>query len=833
MKLNKILKQNNIWLSLITIIAIGLAIPIFGVYADLAEYVGKFLFYVLFFPFISLFRIEMMILPIIAQFNNFTNLPGIINGWKILRDVSNMFFIVVLLVMAFATILKISGYGYKELLKNLIIMAILVNFSKTITGLLIDIGQVVMLTFVAAIKDVAAGNLTEMFGINSMVRMSEDASEPTIADSGSVILAYLLGGVMVMLASIILMAFIVMLVMRIIYLWFLVIVSPLAFVANAFPSTKKYFSEWLSNLGKEIMIGPVLIFFLWLSLTIMNSDNKVMEEFKKTESVDSQTEYAKKSMAGQDSSISFTEAGKWDNILKFIIAMGILIGSLGAAKTLGSKAMAIGDKAASKMKSGIDTMDKKFGIQKATKLATVGASGEGGLKGFAIKKAFGTTIDKKTGEAKMSLLNRGLARVGGKQGQRAAMRLQGFSDATIAKDREHHQKIGAQTRDPQRFHELGGGKRDKALALKAKLAAGKALTEDETREATNAFTIETVDKDAQKMLKKQGHYFAGEKGAEKAQKMIEEDGIQALKSIHTATIDGEGGKNLAKTTLAQIPPAQIEKFLKSLSIPAADAWKKAFADVGIDERRENNGIPRKQDESGQSVIDKNSVSYAAATISPVAFEDMIANGGLNDLEINNLTKDRMANMGEREILGIDPSLASSQRMMPHLNEQQTNQLAANGSDAQFAVLMEFGNLVKILSNPHVQHRNKDADPAQLRAQINTNITNNIQQVNKGSSTPMDSGAESEFRIKLAASALPQAHLMLSTDELMKLIERLDVNRAQQIDSTALKSVLPNLSANMQEALAARGIGQKIPQPLAASKPEASPLVDQFNRPIQK
>jgi len=60
-----------------------------------------------------------------------------------------MSFILILLIIAFATILRQESYS-KKLLPKLLIMAVLINFSRTIFGLLIDFSQVIMLTFVNA-----------------------------------------------------------------------------------------------------------------------------------------------------------------------------------------------------------------------------------------------------------------------------------------------------------------------------------------------------------------------------------------------------------------------------------------------------------------------------------------------------------------------------------------------------------------------------------------------------------------------------------------------------------------------------------------------------------
>ena len=58
-------------------------------------------------------------------------------GWGIVRDFSNLFFIVVIMIIAFATILQLETYGMKALLPKLIAIALLINFSLAICGFLI------------------------------------------------------------------------------------------------------------------------------------------------------------------------------------------------------------------------------------------------------------------------------------------------------------------------------------------------------------------------------------------------------------------------------------------------------------------------------------------------------------------------------------------------------------------------------------------------------------------------------------------------------------------------------------------------------------------------
>lgn len=71
--------------------------------------------------------------------NVFFNLPVIQTIWTVLRDFINIFFILVLLVIAFATIFNIKEYKASDLLPKLIIAALLINFSLVIASSIIDI----------------------------------------------------------------------------------------------------------------------------------------------------------------------------------------------------------------------------------------------------------------------------------------------------------------------------------------------------------------------------------------------------------------------------------------------------------------------------------------------------------------------------------------------------------------------------------------------------------------------------------------------------------------------------------------------------------------------
>ena len=84
---------------------------------------------------------------VIGISSSLTSSAGFINiGWAVVRDFSNIFFILVLLYVAIQTILGI-GHDTKKIIVNVIIMALLINFSMFFTKVVIDSSNILALVF--------------------------------------------------------------------------------------------------------------------------------------------------------------------------------------------------------------------------------------------------------------------------------------------------------------------------------------------------------------------------------------------------------------------------------------------------------------------------------------------------------------------------------------------------------------------------------------------------------------------------------------------------------------------------------------------------------------
>lgn len=209
----------------------------------------------------------------VARYNVFLNAPVVKIGWPIVRDLMNMMFIIALLVISAGTVLRLQNYRYNRLLGKLIIMALLVNFSKFIAVFLLQFAQVVMLTFVNAFRDIAFGNFTHMFGLDSVLTLT--AQNNPFQDNGtfSVFVTLVASLALMLVAFVVMLAITVMLFVRIIALWFLIILSPVAYALRVLPNTERYASQWWAEFTKYAVLGPVLAFFLWISLALVGSSN--------------------------------------------------------------------------------------------------------------------------------------------------------------------------------------------------------------------------------------------------------------------------------------------------------------------------------------------------------------------------------------------------------------------------------------------------------------------------------------------------------------------------------------------------------------------------------
>ena len=95
--------------------------------------------------------------------------PFVEQGWKMVRDISNIFFILVLLFVALAGMFN-SAPDFKKTLPRIIIAALLINFSLFFTRVLIDVSNITARVFYNSIEVVTTDSTegANVFGTKSV-----------------------------------------------------------------------------------------------------------------------------------------------------------------------------------------------------------------------------------------------------------------------------------------------------------------------------------------------------------------------------------------------------------------------------------------------------------------------------------------------------------------------------------------------------------------------------------------------------------------------------------------------------------------------------------------
>lgn len=209
--------------------------------------------------------------------------------WKLIRDISGMFFIFVLVWASILMILR--GESSKGAIIGVIMAGLLVNFSLFATKVIIDASNSLTLTVYSAISpnynptilsslgfgptDVnrqtpgsVSSKIMQVVDIQSLYASTKDATKKTNFNVNSIVAT--VGGISLMLVlGIAFLASGVMFLWRFIMLLGLMAFSPIPALAFAFPGLKGYSNTFGKKLMDQCLFAPVFLFFLYIALKVM------------------------------------------------------------------------------------------------------------------------------------------------------------------------------------------------------------------------------------------------------------------------------------------------------------------------------------------------------------------------------------------------------------------------------------------------------------------------------------------------------------------------------------------------------------------------------------
>jgi hypothetical protein len=209
----------------------------------------------------------------------YANLEIINVGWTTVRDFSNMFFIFALLYIAIKTILGLGGGSTKKWVANLIIAAVLINFSLFATKVVVDAGNVLAMGFWERMsitvngtsQPSAALHLMQGLKLQTSMDIKDAAGNAIQTDAAKRTMMYLGGALVMLVAGYVFLAGAIMMIIRTVTLILLMITSPFAFLSFAMPVGGGFASKWFSELVSNAFVAPAFLAMLYLVIRIINS----------------------------------------------------------------------------------------------------------------------------------------------------------------------------------------------------------------------------------------------------------------------------------------------------------------------------------------------------------------------------------------------------------------------------------------------------------------------------------------------------------------------------------------------------------------------------------
>lgn len=217
----------------------------------------------------------------------FNNMPlthgGVVDiGLGITREMANILFVMWMVVIAFSTIFDIEDYGAKKRFVFLITIALLINFSQVIVGIIVDMSQVLMNFFIGqGLSPETPLAIAQAMRIDKLLIDNPEFATVIKETSGltgeltflglpigDAVYSYgtkIFSIFFLSLAAHIFLLIAAVYVARTIAIWIITILSPIAFSLGIMPFGSGWLKTWWSQLFSWSFIGVSMSFFLYLA----------------------------------------------------------------------------------------------------------------------------------------------------------------------------------------------------------------------------------------------------------------------------------------------------------------------------------------------------------------------------------------------------------------------------------------------------------------------------------------------------------------------------------------------------------------------------------------
>lgn len=235
--------------------------------------------------------------------------PAVLTGFSVSLSIANLGFVLGIIIIAIATIIRNQTYGIKQLLWKLVMMAILVNFGLVITAPIVGFANDMTQYFINATTPSAATGgygqyvlaLTSAFEPQTTLNAANGSTNPSTSfwpaicetNGGPIVgssllyaackitgtptnsqpndvfwqqtMALMFDVAFSAIAVFVFLCLAILLIVRYLMLGGLLIVLPLAWLTYVFPKFDNSFSNWWNTFVKWVFFPPLAMFFIYLA----------------------------------------------------------------------------------------------------------------------------------------------------------------------------------------------------------------------------------------------------------------------------------------------------------------------------------------------------------------------------------------------------------------------------------------------------------------------------------------------------------------------------------------------------------------------------------------
>lgn len=218
-------------------------------------------------------------------------------GWTQIRNFVNLLFILVLIIMAFGTIFNIQKYTWRDMLPPFLVAALLINFGLAIGQYVITVSNGLAGVFLREMTQ-GGSKISTIFGqgfsipgivtatpelgiIRQTASLLWNTSPIGIiinaaTPSTGTLLTAIFGIVFLLIVLLAFLAAFIFSLARIFVLWFLLIISPIAWLGYALPNLRqKTWSSWWNNFLCWCFFLPYYLFFLMFAVIFIRNQGSL------------------------------------------------------------------------------------------------------------------------------------------------------------------------------------------------------------------------------------------------------------------------------------------------------------------------------------------------------------------------------------------------------------------------------------------------------------------------------------------------------------------------------------------------------------------------------